>query len=76
MAIWAIVDDLVFRSKIDTAARSLGLSVHVTAGAVPPPAVPPGQWHVILIELDRSSGDPLAIITAARRQAPSARIIG
>jgi len=76
MAIWAIVEDLVFRSKIETVAGALGLPVHITAGVALPPAVSIGEWHVILVDLNRSSGDPLAIVKAARQQAPSARIIG
>jgi len=76
MAIWAIVEDLVFRSKIETAASALGLPMHVTASAVPPPSVSPEAWQVILIDLNRSSDDPLDVVRSARRQAPSARIIG
>jgi len=76
MAIWAIVEDLVFRSKIETVAGALGLPVHITASAVPPPLVKEGGWQAIIIDLNRSSDDPLEVVRVARQQAPSARIIG
>ena len=76
MAIWVIGEDLIFRTKIETAAGALGLSVHTTADAVPPPALTHEAWAVVLVDLNRSTGDPIAVVEAARRQAPSARIIG
>ena len=76
MAIWVIGEDLIFRTKIETAAGALGLTVHTTADAVAPPTLAREAWALVLVDLTRSTGDPIAVVQAARREAPSARIIG
>ena len=76
MAIWVIVEDMIFRTKIETAAGALGLTVHTTTDAVPPPTRKHELWGLVIVDLNRSNGDSIDVVQAARRQAPSARIIG
>ena len=73
--ILAIVDDLLFRSKLEAAATQLGTALTLATDADPSPGN--GQaWNRALIDLNLSAGDPLAIIRALRQTHPSMPIIG
>ena len=73
--ILAIVDDLIFRGKLETAAAQLGTPLTVARNAEP--ALRPGQeWSRVLIDLNLSGGDPLAIIRSFRKTHPDVPIVG
>jgi DNA-binding NarL/FixJ family response regulator len=77
MPIIAVVDDLIFRSKIEQAAAAGNAAVDVatnpeqlrTAAARTPDAL-------ILIDLNMQGRDALELVRTAREAAPSAPIIG
>ena len=73
--ILAIVDDLMFRSKLEAAAGQLGtpLTVATDAGTALRASQP---WHRALIDLNLNHADPLAIVRELRAAQPQARIIG
>ena len=71
MPLLAVVDDLIFRSKIEAAARRLGVEVDVFA-AVPAHAKP---WTIAMVDLHLSSGDSIEAIRALRALLPSAAIV-
>ena len=71
----AIVDDLIFRGKLETAAAQLGapLALSMTLSGIPQP----GQaWSRIPIDLNLSTGDALDIVRALRQAHPSVPVIG
>ena len=70
----AIVDDLIFRGKLEAAAAQLHAPLTLAAnaeGMAPAPA-----YHRVLIDLNLSSGDPLAMVRALRQAQPATPIIG
>ena len=70
----AIVDDLIFRGKLEAAAAQLRAPLTLAAkaeGTAPAPA-----WRRVLIDLNLSSGDPLAMVRAVRQAHPATPIIG
>jgi DNA-binding NarL/FixJ family response regulator len=71
----ALLDDLLFRSKLEAAAAHLGtpLTLAVDAGTVQRPA---SGWSRVLIDLNLSRGDALAMIRAVRAADPALPIIG
>lgn len=73
--ILAIVDDLIFRSKLEAAAAQLGvaLTIAADAGAVPRNGQP---WSRALIDLNLSRGDALAMIRDLRAAHPDLPVIG
>lgn len=68
MAVLAIVDDLLFRGKIEAAAA--GCPVRFAGGAEPLPAAEP-PWTLILVDLNLTSADVLAVIRRAAQAAPA-----
>ncbi|PIQ83403.1 MAG: hypothetical protein COV75_07690 [Candidatus Omnitrophica bacterium CG11_big_fil_rev_8_21_14_0_20_63_9] len=73
--ILAIVDDLIFRGKLEAAATQLGapLTLATDAGA----ALDNGQsWSRVLIDLNLSRADALAVIRALRAVHPGVPIVG
>jgi DNA-binding NarL/FixJ family response regulator len=73
--ILAIVDDLLFRSKLEAAATQLGtpLTIASVSGQVPRPGA---GWSRVLIDLNGSRGDALAMIRALRAAHPGTPVIG
>ncbi|MBI3320883.1 MAG: response regulator transcription factor [Candidatus Omnitrophica bacterium] len=74
----AVVDDVIFRSKIETAAAPLRVPLafatdEASAAALLTAGAP---WPLILVDLNLTTNDPLAIITAIRRRAPVSHIVG
>ena len=72
--ILAIVDDLLFRGKLETAAARLGTPLTIAADASP--ALRPEQWSRVLIDLNLSRGDPLAMVRDLRAAHPGIPVIG
>ena len=71
----AILDDLIFRAKLESSAQQLG--TQVTVAADPSGAQRPGQgWSRVLIDLNLTRGDALATIRALRQTDPDVPIIG
>lgn len=73
--ILAIVDDLMFRAKLEAAAAHLGTPLTIAGDAEP--ALRPGQgWSRVLIDLNLSGGDALAMIRSLRHAHPDIPVIG
>lgn len=73
--ILAIVDDLLFRGKLEAAAARLGTPLTIAADAGP--ALRTEQpWSRVLIDLNLSRGDPLAIVRDLRQARPGIPLIG
>jgi len=71
----AFVTDLIFRTKISSTARALGVELEITASApVMVERLVANRPHLLLIDLN-ASGDPIAAITAARQSAPAPHIV-
>ena len=70
--ILAIVDDLLFRSKLEATAAHLGVPLTLAAEVHPVG----GPWHRVLIDLNLSHGDALAMVRALRAAHPSVPVIG
>lgn len=71
----AIVDDLLFRGKLEAAAAQLGTPLTIAEDAQPALRPGPGVSRV-LIDVNLSCGDALAMIRALRRAHPSLPVIG
>lgn len=73
--ILAIVDDLLFRGKVETAAARLGAPLTIAADAGL--ALRNGEaWTRVLIDLNLSRGDVLAMIRDLREAHPGIPVIG
>jgi len=73
--ILAIVDDMIFRGKMEAAAKQLGTTLTVAADAEA--ALRPGQgWSRVLIDLNLSGGDVIAMIRSLRQAHPDVPVIG
>ncbi len=73
--ILAIVDDLIFRGKLEAAATQLGAPLTIAGDADRAPR--PGQgWSRVLIDLNLSRGDSLAMIRSLRQAHPNVPVIG
>ena len=73
--ILAIVDDLIFRGKLETAAAQLG--VPLTIATDESQALDDGQpWSRAFIDLNLSRGDALAIVRHLRAAHPDIPLIG
>ena len=71
--ILAIVDDLLFRAKLEAAAAQLGTPLTMAAGALPGN----GQaFSRILIDLNLSRGDALAIVRELKAAHPGVPLVG
>ena len=72
--ILAIVDDLIFRGKIEAAAKQVGTALTVAKDAEA--AIQPGQeWSRVLIDLNLS-GDAVAMVRRLREAHPDTPIVG
>ena len=73
--ILAIVDDLIFRGKLEAAAAHLGVPLTIAADA--DQALRNGaSWSRVLIDLNLSRGDALAIVRHLRAAHPGIPLIG
>ena len=73
--ILAIMDDLLFQGKLQAAAAQLGvpLTIAANAGDVPRNGQP---WSRVLIDLNLSGGDALAMVRELRTAHPTVPIVG
>ena len=71
----AIVDDLLFQAKLKTAAAQLGVPLTIAddAASMPRNEAP---WSRVLIDLNLSRGDALAIVRELRAAHPNLSVIG
>ena len=77
MAVLAIVDDLLFCAKLEAAAAGTGVDLHVAADlAAAEPLLVDQPWRLIILDLNLSSADPLAVLNAVRSTHPTAPIVG
>ncbi len=76
MAVLVIVDDLIFRSRIVTAASHLPASIRLTDAASMPAARSTDDWQLVIVDLNLESGDPIALIRHLRGSLPSTPIVG
>ena len=73
--ILAIVDDVIFRGKLEAAAAQLGSPLAIAEDA--DRALRPGSgWSRVLIDLNLSCGDSLAMIRTLRQAHPDIPVIG
>ncbi|HBH97037.1 MAG TPA: hypothetical protein DDX89_04505 [Candidatus Omnitrophica bacterium] len=73
--ILAIVDDMLFRSKLEAVAAQLGTPLTLAEDASP--ALRSGSgWSRAIIDLNLSHGDPLAMIRDLRAAHPALPVIG
>ena len=73
--ILAVVDDLIFRGKLEAAAAHLGVPLTIAADAGP--ALRNGEsWSRVLIDLNLSRGDALAMVRDLRAAHPGVPLIG
>ena len=70
----AIVDDLIFRGKLEAAAAQLHAPLTLARNVEGAALVP--AWRRVLIDLNLSSGDPLAMVRALRQAQPALPIVG
>ena len=73
--IFAIVDDLFFRGKLEVAAAQLETPLTIAADARDAPRNG-GPWSRVLIDLKLSHGDALAMIRDLRAAHPGIPIVG
>jgi len=73
--ILAIVDDWLFRAKLEAAAAHLGTPLTIAADAGPALQRGP-EWSRVLIDLNLSGGDSLAMVRDLRRAHPGMPVIG
>ena len=73
----AILDDLLFRSKLETAAANAGVPLRVVK-EIPRPQTggDPASWRLVIVDLDGSGLDPVDVVTAVRQLAPTAPLVG
>ena len=71
----AIVDDLFFRGKLEVTAAQLGVPLTIAADAHSVPR-DGGPWSRVLIDLNLSRGDALAMIRDFRAAHPGVPIVG
>ncbi|MBI4434907.1 response regulator [Candidatus Uhrbacteria bacterium] len=73
--ILAIVDDMIFRGKVEEAAKQMGTPLTIAADAEA--ALRPGQgWSRVLIDLNLSGGDVVAMIRRLREAHPDVPVVG
>ena len=73
--ILAIVDDLLFQGKLEAAAAQLGVPLTIAADASAVSRNGP-PWNRVLIDLNLSRGDSLAMIRELRAAHPGIPMVG
>ena len=72
----AVIDDMIFRSRVEAAAAPLGASVEFMAGAEALGAAVNIPWGLVIIDLNSVAADPLPFIAKLRHAQPTVPIIG
>jgi len=77
MQVLAVIDDLLFRAKVEAAATHAGAILHVEASsAAVRHHLTQMDCALVLIDLNLASNDPIALIQQIRHVAPRVRMIG
>jgi len=77
MTVLALVDDLLFRSKLETAAAHIGVELYAASDvSVWHQAASGVLWQLVIIDLNLAASDPLNGIREIRAHAPTLPIIG
>ena len=72
----AVIDDLIFRSRVEAAAAPLGMTVEAVATADALGAAVHIPWPLVIVDLNATVADPLPFIAMLRRAQPTIPIIG
>lgn len=72
----AVIDDLIFRSRVEAAAAPLGIMVQCMAGADALGAAATFPWPLVIVDLNSPTTDPLHLISMLRRAQPTVPIVG
>ena len=76
MRVLAVVDDLMFQSKLEAAAAQMQVSLTVAASAEAVTSALAASPHdLAMVDLNLNRSDVFAVISALRQQAPDIRII-
>ena len=77
MPVLALVEDLLFQQKIQSAADAAGVAVKFGTDATAVGSPCSGQpWALVIVDLGLTRRDPIALIAALRQQLPQAPLIG
>ena len=77
MAVFAVVEDLLFRAKLEMIATHTGTSLHVVSFPTSiATLVPTASWQLVIIDLNLSSCDPIEMVKTLRAVHPTAPLIG
>lgn len=72
MAVLAVLDDLVFQAKLEAAAAQAGVMLRVARDVTSVhKSLPHEPWQLVIVDLNLSFGDPVAIVTAIRQLVPT-----
>ena len=76
MSVFAVVDDLFFRSKLESAANAVGVPLHLSAdGSTFATAHRARPIDLILIDLNLTGQDAVVIAQALRTTAPQVPVV-
>ena len=77
MAVLAVVEDLFFRSKIETVAAQIGVPLCVINAPQSLPTPPSGSaWRLVIVDLNRSGDDSVEVVRLLRQALPTMTILG
>ena len=85
MAILAVLDDLLFRAKLEAAAAQVGASLEIVTGASATTSLAlkggtsdgaKGAYALVIVDLTLSTADAVAVIRALQRAAPGVPLLG
>ena len=76
MAILVVIDDLLFRSKIETSAAAAGVKVYWAVGPKEVMRALTGSWETAIVDLSAASTHPVESVRALRKTFPDLPIIG
>ena len=77
MTVLAVIDDLLFRAKLEAAAAHADVHLEIVTGASAAAGVRLNpSCTLLIVDLTLSSADPVAVVHALRRAAPGVPILG
>ncbi len=72
-----ILDDLLFRSRIETAAAHTGASIAMVSDLASLEArLRQPSWRLVVLDLNLAASDPIALLDDVRRRAPALPVLG
>ena len=72
----AVIEDMIFRSRVEAAAAPLGITVEFVAAAAALGSALNVPWPLVIVDLNTSTADPLELIAKLRRAQPTVPIVG